>query len=53
MDLKEQKRPKMLKDLMQLDRFLFDEVLEDRETYEAVLEIILGRKAFPRNFWNF
>ena len=37
------KKPKMLKELTLLDRFLFDEVLEDRETYEAVLEIILGR----------
>lgn len=43
MELKEQKKLKLLKELTLLDRFLFDEVLEDREAYEAVLEIILGR----------
>lgn len=32
-----------LKDLNLTDRFLFDEVLEDRETYQDVLSIIFGR----------
>ena len=30
MELKEHKRPKLLKELTLLDRFLFDEVMEDR-----------------------
>lgn len=35
---------KSLKDLTLLDRFLFAEVMEDRKSLEAVLEIILGRE---------
>ena len=33
---------KTLQELTLLDKFLFDEVVEDRETYEALLRIILG-----------
>lgn len=33
-----------LKDLNLTNRFLFDEVLEDRETYQDVLSIIFGRE---------
>lgn len=33
-----------LKDLNLTDRFLFDEVLEDRETYQDVLGIIFGKE---------
>lgn len=33
-----------LRELTLLDRFLFDEVLEDPAAYQAVLEIILGRE---------
>lgn len=33
-----------LKDLNLTDRFLFDEVLEDRETYQDVLSIIFGKE---------
>ncbi len=32
-----------LKDLNLTDRFLFDEVLEDRETYQDILSIIFGK----------
>ena len=39
----EQKKRKKLKELNLLDRFLFDETMEDPETYRAALEIILGR----------
>ena len=39
----EQKKPKALKDLNLLDRFLFSEVMEDPRTCRAVLEIILGK----------
>ena len=38
-----------LKDLNLTDRFLFDEVLEDRDTYQDILSIIFGR-TFP--FWT-
>ena len=34
---------KELKDLDLLDRFLFAEAIEDPETMELILEIILGR----------
>jgi len=33
---------KTLQELTLLDKFLFDEVVEDKETYEALLRIILG-----------
>lgn len=33
---------KTLQELTLLDKFLFDEVIEDKETYEALLRIILG-----------
>ena len=33
---------KTLQELTLLDRFLFDEVMEDQETYEALLRIVLG-----------
>ncbi|MBC5744418.1 Rpn family recombination-promoting nuclease/putative transposase [Lachnospiraceae bacterium MD308] len=36
-----------LKDLNLTDRFLFDEVLEDRGTYQDVLSIIFGREIPP------
>ena len=39
---KRSRRRKTLKELNLLDRFLFNEVLEDPSTYQAVLEIILG-----------
>ncbi len=39
----EQKKPKALKELNLLDRFLFSEVMEDPGTCRAVLEIILGK----------
>ena len=35
-------RIKMLQELNLLDRFLFSEVMEDNDTLEDVLEIILG-----------
>ncbi|SFI26450.1 conserved hypothetical protein (putative transposase or invertase) [Pseudobutyrivibrio sp. OR37] len=35
---------KTLQELTLLDKFLFDEVVEDRETYEALLRIILGEE---------
>ena len=38
-----QKKPKALKDLNLLDRFLFSEVMDDPGTCRAVLEIILGK----------
>ena len=34
---------KSLQDLTLLDRFLFAEVMEDAETFENVLSIILGQ----------
>ena len=37
---------KSLQDLTLLDRFLFAEVMEDAETFENVLSIILG-KTYP------
>ena len=36
---------KTLQELTLLDKFLFDEAMEDRETYEALLRIILGNEA--------
>ena len=33
---------KTLQELTLLDRFLFDQTMEDTETYEALLRIILG-----------
>ena len=33
---------KTLQELTLLDKFLFDEVVEDSEAYEALLRIILG-----------
>lgn len=38
-----QKKPKKLRDLNLLSRFLFDEVMDDTETYSGILEILLGR----------
>lgn len=38
------KQKKSLKELTLLDRFLFDEVVEDKESMELILEIILGRE---------
>ena len=35
---------KELKDLDLLDRFLFAEAIEDPETMELILEVILGRE---------
>lgn len=37
-----QKKQRKLKDLNLLNRFLFDEVMDDTETYSGVLEILLG-----------
>ncbi len=39
----EQKKPKALRELNLLDRFLFSEVMEDAGTCQAVLEMILGK----------
>ena len=39
-----------LKDLDLLDRFLFAEAIEDPETMELILEIILGRRSFSDIF---
>jgi len=36
--------PKTLKDLTLLDRFLFDQTMEQPEAHEAVLQIILGKE---------
>ena len=41
---KEQKVMKPLKELNLLDRFLFDEVMEDPQTAQDILEILLGRE---------
>ena len=41
---KEQKVMKPLKELNLLDRFLFDEVMEDPQTARDILEILLGRE---------
>ena len=41
--IKEKNNHKELKDLTLLDRFLFAEAVEDQETMEIILEIILGR----------
>ena len=38
-----------LKDLDLLDRFLFAEAIEDPETMELILEIILGREVILRH----
>ena len=38
-----------LKDLNLLDRFLFAEAIEDPETMELILEIILGRDIVLKN----
>ncbi len=35
---------KTLQELTLLDKFLFDEAMEDKETYEALLRIILGEE---------
>lgn len=35
-------KPKTLQELNLLDRFLFASTIEDRETFEAMLEILLG-----------
>lgn len=40
------KKRKSLKELNLLDRFLFDEVMENPEAYAALLEIILGKDIF-------
>lgn len=39
-----QKRRRTLEELNLLDRFLFDETMEDAGTYQNVLEIILGHE---------
>ena len=38
---------KTLKELTLLDRFLFAEAIEDPETMELILEVILGREIIP------
>ena len=40
---------KSLQDLTLLDRFLFAEVMEDAETFENVLSIILGQDILNPN----
>ncbi len=42
--VREKQNMKELKDLTLLDRFLFAEAVEDQETMEIILEIILGRE---------
>ena len=43
---------KSLQDLTLLDRFLFAEVMEDAETFENVLSIILGQDISIKDILN-
>ena len=46
---KELNKMKELKDLTLLDRFLFAEAVEDQETMEIILEIILGKEVILKH----
>lgn len=47
--IREKNSMKELKDLTLLDRFLFAEAVEDQETMEIILEIILGREVMLKH----
>ena len=46
------KEKRKLKDLNLLDKFLFDEAMEDEENMKTLLDIILGQNTHLKTGWQ-